>query len=64
MNHPEDNNYRFNRFIQWLGRTTLKLLGWQIIGELPKLDKFILIGAPIPPTGILSCCWRLNSSLP
>ncbi len=30
---------------QWLGRTVLKLMGWRIEGELPKLDKFVVIGA-------------------
>ena len=34
-----------NRFEQWLGRTVLKLMGWRIEGELPKLDKFVAIGA-------------------
>ncbi|MBG0846461.1 lysophospholipid acyltransferase family protein [Pseudomonas chengduensis] len=30
---------------QWLGRSVLKLMGWRIEGELPKLDKFVAIGA-------------------
>ena len=30
---------------QWLGRTVLNLMGWRIEGELPKLDKFVVIGA-------------------
>lgn len=34
-----------NPFAQWLGQTTLNLLGWRIEGELPRLDKFVAIGA-------------------
>lgn len=34
-----------NPFAQWLGRTVLKLMGWRIDGRLPKLDKFVAIGA-------------------
>lgn len=30
---------------EWVGRTALKLMGWRIEGELPKLDKFVVIGA-------------------
>lgn len=30
---------------EWVGRTALRLLGWRIEGELPKLDKFVAIGA-------------------
>ncbi len=30
---------------EWLGRSVLKLMGWRIEGELPKLDKFVAIGA-------------------
>mgnify|MGYP002717675932 FL=1 len=34
-----------NPFAEWLGRTVLKLMGWRIDGQLPKLDKFVAIGA-------------------
>ncbi len=34
-----------NPFAEWLGRTALKLMGWRIEGALPKLDKFVAIGA-------------------
>ncbi|RRV36792.1 acyltransferase [Pseudomonas sp. o96-267] len=30
---------------EWLGRSVLKLMGWRIEGQLPKLDKFVAIGA-------------------
>lgn len=34
-----------NPFAERLGRTVLKLMGWRIEGHLPKLDKFVAIGA-------------------
>lgn len=34
-----------NPVAEWLGRSVLKLMGWRIEGELPKLDKFVAIGA-------------------
>lgn len=34
-----------NPLAEWFGRTALKLMGWRIEGELPKLDKFVAIGA-------------------
>ncbi|MDH1262942.1 lysophospholipid acyltransferase family protein [Pseudomonas sp. GD03944] len=30
---------------EWVGRTVLKAMGWRIEGELPRLDKFVAIGA-------------------
>lgn len=34
-----------NPFAQWLGRSVLKLMGWRIEGQMPALDKFVVIGA-------------------
>ena len=34
-----------NPLAEWLGRTLLRLMGWRMEGELPKLDKFVVIGA-------------------
>ncbi|VXC96722.1 Acyltransferase [Pseudomonas sp. 8Z] len=34
-----------NPLAEWLGRSVLKLMGWRIEGEFPKLDKFVAIGA-------------------
>jgi len=34
-----------NPAAEWLGRSVLKLMGWRIDGQLPKLDKFVAIGA-------------------
>jgi len=45
VNQSDNYNYRRNRFTEWLGRNYLKLVGWQISGELPKLDKFVIIAA-------------------
>jgi 1-acyl-sn-glycerol-3-phosphate acyltransferase len=35
-----------NAFVQWFGRTMLKLMGWTLQGEVPPLPKFIIVGAP------------------
>lgn len=37
---------RGNKVTRWLGRATLALLGWQIVGQVPNLPKFVAIGAP------------------
>jgi 1-acyl-sn-glycerol-3-phosphate acyltransferase len=34
-----------NPFAEWLGRSALKLMGWRIEGALPRIDKFVAIGA-------------------
>lgn len=34
-----------NRFAETLGRCVLKLMGWRVEGQLPALDKFVMIGA-------------------
>ena len=34
-----------NPFAEALGRSVLKLMGWRIEGQLPALDKFVMIGA-------------------
>lgn len=34
-----------NRFAEWVGRTTLRLMDWRIEGRLPALDKYVAIGA-------------------
>ena len=35
-----------NRFTNWLGRTLLRLAGWRIAGNLPDVEKMIVIAAP------------------
>lgn len=35
-----------NRFMRWLGRGLLRLLGWRFQGAVPNLPKMVLIGAP------------------
>ena len=37
---------RGNLFSVWLGRTVLKLCGWQIVGQLPEQPKMLVIVAP------------------
>lgn len=34
-----------NPFAEWVGRTVLRLMGWRIEGQIPALDKFVVIGA-------------------
>ena len=34
-----------NPFAEWLGRSALKLMGLRIEGALPRIDKFVAIGA-------------------
>jgi 1-acyl-sn-glycerol-3-phosphate acyltransferase len=35
-----------NRFTFWLGRSVLRLCGWRVTGNLPDLEKVLVIGAP------------------
>ncbi|MDA9240752.1 1-acyl-sn-glycerol-3-phosphate acyltransferase [bacterium] len=39
---------RANRsaFAMWFGRTILRLLGWRVEGEIPNLERILIIGAP------------------
>lgn len=37
---------RGNKVTRWLGRITLALFGWHIVGHVPNLPKFVAIGAP------------------
>ena len=37
---------RGNKVTRWLGRATLALFGWQIVGFAPNMSKFVTIGAP------------------
>ena len=42
----EANPAKGNRLSRGLGKAVLKILRWDIEGELPNLPKFVLIGAP------------------
>jgi 1-acyl-sn-glycerol-3-phosphate acyltransferase len=33
-------------FARWLGRSTLRLMGWSVTGEFPDLPKFVVAVAP------------------
>ena len=35
-----------NRFMEWLGRTILRLGGWRMVGAFPDMPKFVFIAAP------------------
>lgn len=37
---------RGNKITKWLGSAVLSVLGWQIVGQVPNLPKFVMIGAP------------------
>ena len=43
---PEIHLANRPKFVQWLGRTLHKASGWKVEGEIPNLQKFILVGAP------------------
>ena len=47
---PEDipQYHRANRsaFTRWFGRTLLKVMGWQVEGQVPTAKKLIVAGAP------------------
>ena len=34
------------KIIQWIGRTIQKFSGWKVHGEIPNLEKFVLVGGP------------------
>lgn len=34
-----------NPLAEWIGHAVLRLMGWRIEGQLPQLDKFVVIGA-------------------
>ena len=42
----EANPTKGNRFSRGLGKAVLKIMRWDLEGEIPNLPKFVLIGAP------------------
>lgn len=34
------------RFLQWPARAILRLLGWQIVGQPPRIPKYVMLGVP------------------
>lgn len=46
-----------------LARLILKVAGWTVVGELPKVDKAVLIGAPHTSNwdGIWGMVWRVST---
>lgn len=43
---PPNVPRRHKRFLQRLGRTGMRLLGWRVDGEFPDLPKFVIIVGP------------------
>jgi 1-acyl-sn-glycerol-3-phosphate acyltransferase len=43
---PYDAPRRGSAFLQNVGRTALRLAGWRIVGDVPRLPKFVLVVAP------------------
>lgn len=43
---PDDAPRRDSAFLQNVGRTALRLAGWRIVGDVPRLPKFVLVVAP------------------
>jgi len=43
---PERIPRRGSAFARWLGRTILRTYGWQIVGDLPNIPKFVIAIAP------------------
>ncbi len=37
---------RGNGFSRWLGRLTLRMIGWKLVGEVPNEPKMVMLGAP------------------
>ena len=35
-----------NAFTRWLGSTGLKLIGWKLVGQMPPVPKFVILGVP------------------
>lgn len=35
-----------NRFIEWLGRSILRMFGWRMVGAFPDIPKAVVIAAP------------------
>ena len=43
---PEIHLANRSTFIKWAGRTILRISGWKVEGEIPNLNKFVLVGGP------------------
>jgi len=35
-----------NAFTRWVGSVGLKLTGWELVGQMPSVPKFVIIGVP------------------
>jgi len=43
---PSIHRAHRNAFVQWFGRTMVKMMGWKAVGEIPDTPRLILSGAP------------------
>jgi 1-acyl-sn-glycerol-3-phosphate acyltransferase len=43
---PEEISRRRSRLLAWIGRTVMRLAGWRVTGELPRVPRFVAIVAP------------------
>jgi len=43
---PEHLRANRSAFAQWFGRSVLKLFGWRVEGQIPNLQRLLIIGAP------------------
>jgi len=43
---PQHLRGRWGAFFQWLGSSTLSVLGWQISGNIPNEERILIIAAP------------------
>ena len=43
---PEHLRANRSAFSQWFGRSILKVLGWRVEGQIPNLERILIIGAP------------------
>ena len=45
--HMSEHSPRMgNAFTRWMGSAFLKLIGWKLVGRMPDVPKFIILGVP------------------
>lgn len=45
--HMSDHSPRMgNAFTRWIGDVLLKVIGWKLVGRMPDVPKFIILGVP------------------
>jgi len=46
MHQKTKKRTSYSPFVQWLGRTLVRLSGWRLIGAKPDVDKMVIVAAP------------------